>query len=76
MHEHLEQALRHFSEDVTVLAVLSSQGRNPIAMKRRGRGLQLGSLTRNDGGLIISDGASDSRYKTVFHVVLDGWVVD
>lgn len=76
MHEHLEQALRHFSEDVASLAVLIAQGRNPIAMKRRGRGLQLGSLTRNDGGLILSDGASHSAYKTAFHVVFDGWVVD
>ena len=76
MHEHLEQALRHFAEDVAVLAVLISKGRNPIAMKRRGQGQQLGSLTRGDGGLILSDGASHSTYTTVFHVVLDGWVVD
>lgn len=76
MDEHLEQALRHFSEDVAVLAVLIAQGRNPIAMKRRGSGLQLGSLAEGDGELVLSADATHTAYKSPFHVVFDGWVVD
>ena len=76
MHEHLERALRHFSEDLTSLALLIAQGQGPIPMKRRGHGLRLGSLTRVGSELILTADGTRTAYFTPFHVVNDGWVAD
>jgi hypothetical protein len=76
MNPHLEQALCHFTEDVSVLTMLLANGADVIAMKRRGSGQELGRLEKADRGLIVAASGTRSAYATAFHVVLDGWVVD